>query len=183
MPKFSKHIIPSLLTVTASSVVTFPASANDPYDCESLFDKATTLSGQHFTINEENTDVIDYFNQLHASNLNKKLVELSSLQKGWDGYGANILSNKVIRNTNSIIAQIPDKYFKDLREENIVPTSNGTITLEWESEEGNYLVLDIGIENLTIYLEFKDQLFSKENLKVEEIDTGSMQALLTFVYR
>lgn len=81
------------------------------------------------------------------SDTEKKLLELTSMDENWDGYGALRISQKTISNARASLknllrmAPVPD----------ITPNPNGTISLEWETERG-VAHLEIGKTRFSFYL-------------------------------
>lgn len=79
--------------------------------------------------------------------LRLKLVELSKLQNGWDGYGAASISDDVVNRAQSLLATI----LTEMPAPDLVPNPNGTISLQWESESG-FLHLEIGERDYSFLL-------------------------------
>jgi len=76
-----------------------------------------------------------------------KIAEIASLPEGWDGYGAIRIGKETLQNAKNAINELhsfapsPD----------ITPNTNGTISLEWESDEG-YGHLEIGRTKFSFYI-------------------------------
>ena len=64
------------------------------------------------------------------------LQELAKLKKDWDGYGALPVTPDSCLHAQRFLAATP----QGMTAPEITPTSNGTITFEWESSEGNALI-------------------------------------------
>lgn len=67
------------------------------------------------------------------------LQELAKLKKDWDGYGALPVTPDSCAHAQRFLAVTP----QGMTAPEITPTSNGTITFEWESSEGDAM-LEIG---------------------------------------
>jgi hypothetical protein len=67
------------------------------------------------------------------------LQELADLRRDWDGYGALPVTPDSCAHAQRFLAVAP----QGMTAPEITPTSNGTITFEWESGEGDAL-LEIG---------------------------------------
>ncbi len=71
--------------------------------------------------------------------IGNELRELALLEDDWDGNGGVSVSSEVISKTESLLNRIPTTIpFPDL-----VPNPNGTISLEWESDD-RFFYLEIG---------------------------------------
>ena len=64
------------------------------------------------------------------------LQELSKLKKDWDGYGALPITPDSCAHAQRLLAATP----QGMTAPEITPTSNGTITFEWTSSEGDALI-------------------------------------------
>ncbi len=67
------------------------------------------------------------------------LEELAKLKPDWDGYGALPIAPEGFLNARTFLARTP----RGMLTPEISPTSNGTISLEWESGDGD-AYLEIG---------------------------------------
>jgi hypothetical protein len=78
---------------------------------------------------------------LSADPVNAEIVlqDLANLTSDWDGYGAIPVTPESCAHAQSFLALAP----KGMSAPEITPTSNGTITFEWESVTGDAL-LEIG---------------------------------------
>lgn len=64
------------------------------------------------------------------------LQELLKLKKDWDGYGALPITPDSCAHAQLFLATAP----QEMKAPEITPTSNGTITFEWASPEGDALI-------------------------------------------
>jgi|JI10StandDraft_1071094.scaffolds.fasta_scaffold78440_3 hypothetical protein len=90
------------------------------------------------------------------------------LQNNWDGYDAEIIAQDVIQNTIKIFNRIPYQSMEILDSENINPTPNGTILIEWNFAE-NMLSLEIGTNSANYYKKTKDGIsFKNDSFKIDD---------------
>lgn len=61
-----------------------------------------------------------------------KLGKISALKDNWDGYGAEPFSRSIIRAAGDMLRKL-------LKQPEIFPTAEGTIQMEYEKENGDYL--------------------------------------------
>ena len=64
-------------------------------------------------------------------NINK-LNKISALKDNWDGYGAEHFSHSIVRDAKDMLQKL-------LKQPEIFPTADGTIQMEYEKENGDYL--------------------------------------------
>ncbi len=84
--------------------------------------------------------------------INHVELELALLKENWDGYGACSIDKNVIEHTLFIFNQVPNALMENVRKEDILPTSNGTITIEWNNNS-NELLLEVGKNFSTYYIQ------------------------------
>lgn len=72
---------------------------------------------------------------------------LSTLQQGWDGYGASPISNKVVANMNALLANIDEM---DLAGWRALPEINGTISLQNDEKRAGIQVGDTAFSYFVI---------------------------------
>ncbi len=85
-------------------------------------------------------------------NLMGYVEKLALLQEDWDGYGACAIDKSVVDNTVFIFQKIPNALLEIVGEEGILPTPNGTITIEWH-KGSNELMLEVGEKFSTYYIQ------------------------------
>lgn len=102
--------------------------------------------------------------------------ELSLLEDDWDGYGACSIDKNVIEHTLFIFNQLPNAFLKNITKEDILPTSNGTITVEWNNSS-NELLLDIGKNISTYYIQCEGRT-EKINNQFDILDTEQIQTFI-----
>lgn len=84
-----------------------------------------------------------------------RLIDLSTLPAGWDGYGAEPVDNSALRLTSSLLKEASDL---GLPEPVVVPTSRGGLQIEWH-DDGVEVDLEIppsGPAQLYVYMEHDD---------------------------
>lgn len=81
------------------------------------------------------------FNAAHLfeASLRQRLAELKSLPAGWDGEGAEPISNL----TSQMAQDVGVRLLSRTRPPEITPNAGDTLTFEWESDAGSAL-LEIG---------------------------------------
>lgn len=86
----------------------------------------------------------------------ERLIYLSTLERGWNGYGAAPVSKKVILNCKQFIKVLPDSYLRLLNVEEISPSTHGTITIDWETSPSFVVSIEIGKNNSGFFAELPD---------------------------
>ena len=85
-------------------------------------------------------------------NLMGYVEKLALLQEDWDGYGACAIDKSIVDNIVFIFQKIPNALLEIVDEDNILPTPNGTITIEWH-KGSNELMLEVGEKFSTYYIQ------------------------------
>ena len=80
--------------------------------------------------------------------------ELMSLPDDWDGYGGCAIDKNVLAHTIYILNQLPYACLNGLDKDDILPTANGTITIEWHNASTE-LLLDVGKDFSTYYVQIQ----------------------------
>ena len=80
--------------------------------------------------------------------------EIEKLSEGWDGYQALKISKLVI--SNVILMIEPITAFPKLLNPVITPLANGTVSIEWETNQG-MAYLEIGETRFSGYIKINDQ--------------------------
>ena len=75
--------------------------------------------------------------QIRANENQQKLQAISELEDNWDGYGASKISSDVIFKTKEILKSL-------YKQPEFFPTGAGTIQMEYETDDGDYLEFQIG---------------------------------------
>ena len=79
-------------------------------------------------------------------------TKLATLQDDWDGYGGCAIDKNVLAHTLFIFNHIPNTLLKYVDKDNVLPTANGTITIEWNNGSSE-LLLDVGKDFSTYYIQ------------------------------
>ncbi|MGH8548680.1 MAG: hypothetical protein ACRERU_08815, partial [Methylococcales bacterium] len=75
--------------------------------------------------------------------------QFGMMDDGWDGYGAVQIHAVTCKNCSQFLNSLPDNYpFPEL-----TPNSNGTISMEWESQHGS-ASLEIGKTRYSFYIKW-----------------------------
>ena len=83
-----------------------------------------------------------------------KLNELANLADNWDGYGGAAISQSTLDHVRKLLgAQV--LYGRDLSLPDLMPTSNGTIALEWQEPDGEAIV-EIGENDLSGFVRTRE---------------------------
>ncbi|WP_157579269.1 hypothetical protein [Spirosoma montaniterrae] len=69
---------------------------------------------------------------------------LRQLTSNWDGYGADVIKSQVIDNTVSIFEALSYSHRYSIDKEDIIPSSHGTISLEWSNDRGDTFAVEVG---------------------------------------
>lgn len=80
----------------------------------------------------------------------KTVHEFGTMKEGWDGYGAMQIHELTCKNCLQFLNALPDNCpFPEL-----TPNSNGTISMEWESQHGG-ASLEIGKTRYSFYIKWR----------------------------
>ena len=100
--------------------------------------------------------------------------EIAILKQNWDGYDASPIEQKVLFNVRFLIHKLPDALLNLLEKDNILPNSNGTISIEWVNDTSE-LFLEIGNNYSTYYLKNKGEIKKINNQFVITNDSEFQQ--------
>lgn len=65
-----------------------------------------------------------------------EIGQMAKLEENWDGYGAPKIDLGCLVHADKIVSAMHHKMF-------ICPTHRGTVQIEWEDEQGNYIEIEI----------------------------------------
>ncbi len=101
---------------------------------------------------------------------------LALLEDDWDGYGACSIDRNVIAHTSALFNQLPNVLLENLHKEAILPTPNGTITIEWHKDSSE-LLLEVGSDLSTYYIQ------NQGNTQVinNKFDISDQKQMQTFI--
>lgn len=106
----------------------------------------------HHSLNNRTITVADTEKKQQA--LENLISEISQLKENWDGYDALKISPIIAKNTLLIVKII--KQFPELLDPIITPLANGTISVEWETNQGT-AYLEVGNTRFSGYIKPNDQ--------------------------
>ena len=123
----------------------------------------------HFVSIEGNTEESS---QRLDTNL-KKLERISSFSENWNGYGAQPLSPRVIKRAEYFVRRF-------IVQPEIFPIADGAIQVEWEKSNGEYLEIQINLdEKIPVFMIDAD---GKEFEMAIEADIDSINEVLGTFY-
>ncbi len=102
------------------------------------------------------------------------LNEISTLEEGWDGYGAPAISEQAVSNAKKMLDQLEQR---DVLPTSIVPTTSGTIAFEWTLPIGG-AYLEIGISTFGFYTSPQVGESFMRGGRVDELDPGELAKVL-----
>jgi hypothetical protein len=100
--------------------------------------------------------------------ISKRLNHFLQLENGWDGYSAIVPKGKTVHNVLLVIENLKDKYLKLLNDEDIVPSTYGTISLYFEDSNNNELSIEFGKEFIGISGEINSEEIIIDDIPVYE---------------
>lgn len=99
--------------------------------------------------------------------LENRIVELSRLNYNWNGDGAVVPSDVILKNSSKFIDCVISKgYMSYINPDDIVPTPYGTIVMDFIKND-NMVSVEIGKNEIGFFTEFADT----ENMDSEKIET------------
>lgn len=126
----------------------------------------------HDELVEESSFLLGTYNPLvfmtsPETSLKNRISEMRMLKPNWDGYGAAVPSEEVIKNAFRFLDTLEANKFLDILDsENIVPTPYGTIDVDFETVNG-LVSIEIGKKQLGFFTEFVHE----ENFLSDGIET------------
>lgn len=94
----------------------------------------------------------DLFNeQLH------RLEILGELEADWDGFDGLPISVEAIKNSKLLLKELPADLRCKLDSDDIDPTADGTIILQWNSDE-DYFLIEMGKTKIVYFYELKGKI-------------------------
>ena len=101
----------------------------------------------------------DYIGSNVYNNI-QKLNSIKLLQKNWNGYNAEPLSDKLIEKCKEIVKKIPNNL-----QPSIFPTGRNSIQMQFELSDNSYLEFEIFSDKI-VFLEVPKRDYSKANEKL-----------------
>jgi hypothetical protein len=101
---------------------------------------------------------MDMNSKIHLQNLILYTAKLGRLPVDWDGYGGMPPTQKIVLQTINLLKSFSkENLIAQLDENDITPTSNGTITLSFETKKG-LLSLEFGESCASCYLKLDGKM-------------------------
>jgi hypothetical protein len=146
--------------------------------------KESVYEQQDFAYNVEShsNDQISLFttNSDHMNTLLDKVSMFAGLEDDWDGYGGVAPYHRTLSNTVNFLKTIPTAFTKSLSEDNLNPTSYGTITVEWKAQSNNFFTVEIGDDQIAYFFRVNDfKGSSGKNIDIQDIDYSSIINVLS----
>ncbi len=85
--------------------------------------------------------------------IKNKICGISQLNDNWDGYGAAVPSETVVKNTYKFIDAAHSLGYCPLSADDVTPTTYGTIVLDYSSETG-LVSVEIGESKIGFFTDF-----------------------------
>lgn len=98
----------------------------------------------------------DYIGSNVYNNI-QKLNSMKLLQKNWNGYNAEPLSDKLIEKCKEIVKKIPNNL-----QPSIFPTGRNSIQMQYELADNSYLEFEIFLDRI-VFLEVPKREYAKAN--------------------
>lgn len=106
-----------------------------------------------------------------VTSLKNRVSEIRMLESNWDGYGAIVPSDEVIKNAFRFLDTLSVFGFGEILDpENVVPTPYGTIDMDFETSNG-LVSVEIGTNQVGFFTEF----LNDEDVLSDGIDTNFME--------
>jgi hypothetical protein len=126
-------------------------------------------------------DIVSYLVQASSArqtNAAEAAIDaISSLEAGWDGYGAIAISPIVCANAKRFLLSSPSA----LSNPEITPTSSGTMNFEWTSNDAD-AYLEIGQTRYTGHIQAKNgQIIYLDGTLTAQSDSGGIQQALALI--
>jgi hypothetical protein len=129
--------------------------SNDQYleIWENLLCSKQRISNQLFDNTGANQVANLFLASNHMETLISKVSSFLDIEDDWDSYGGSAPAKEVVSNTISFLNKIPLVFINQLTEEYLVPTSYGTISIEWGGLGDDFLSVEIGSKEIAFFYE------------------------------
>ena len=110
--------------------------------------------------------LIDCFKTRYKRFINiRKILEIKNLKDNWNGYGAKIISDKVINLAIKIVNKLDDQSF------NIYPVARNSIQIEYNLDDRSYLEFEIFEDKISLlFIKGSDRSLPYGELKLLAIN-------------
>lgn len=99
----------------------------------------------------------------HIVKLRERITAFENLVDNWDGYGAAELSNQAVNNALSLLRLINYESLVYLHEDDIIPSTYGTISLEWFNNRRDNVCIEIGDSEIAFFYDVEGIKGGSEN--------------------
>jgi hypothetical protein len=87
--------------------------------------------------------------------IKKRVNDLASLPYNWDGYNGISALDKVCENVYQLLPMLNSTYIDLITD--LFPNPNGTLTVEWETNDNEKISLEIGEYNYSFFVKYSDR--------------------------
>ncbi len=90
--------------------------------------------------------------------LQTRLYSFGSLERNWDGFGADTPDESTINNSGALLNMLPDTFIQNLDPDDIVLSPYGTIVIDWRRND-QLLSIEIGTSKVGFFTEFENSKY------------------------
>lgn len=128
------------------------------------------FSSSNVSLSLKNKFFLDKEVKENETCLIESIKEISLLKNNWNNFGTPKINSQIIINSLRIIQSLPPSVLNYLKPENIYPTKNGTIMMDWEIDVNNILSLEIAKKSVGYFVEMNGEDYKEvENIDVSNI--------------
>ncbi len=125
-----------------------------------------------FLIQEDKEIRLSYIEKY--ADLKTEIETYKTFEKNWDGYNADIISNKTISNAKRFLSLLED--FNILKPI-VFPRTFGEIGIYWKNKN-NYIEVSISeLEEISYFYDLDGEVFGEENLAISIIPIKMKEAI------
>ena len=153
------------------NILLIPVSLANIYHNEPAALQPVTIVEQLQSFDEEKTHTLISLYQSpvksdYLSDLLRYVKHFNSLAENWDGHQGASMEYDVLKNAINFLSALDNIYYENyLPEDNITPTSHGTIIFDFEDVSGQLVSIEIGTDAISYYTRFNDhEDFQNEHL-------------------
>lgn len=147
-----------------------------------LFENSIISKNDYFTNSNVNLSLKNKFflNKEIKENENsiiESIKLISLLKNNWNNFGTPKINSDIVINSLKIIQSLPPSILNYLRPENVYPTKNGTIIMDWEIDNNNILSLEIAKKSVGYFVEMNGEDYKE----VENIDSENISLITSSI--
>lgn len=121
------------------------------------------------------------FSIFTKQDLFKEICSFKTLVSNWDGYGALPLETESAANAMYIISSLENSLIETLT--HISPNPHGTVSLTWENNKTETLVLEIGNKEMAYYVDSNNQETKFfDNIEITDVEISKLAACIARVF-